>query len=156
VARFRITVREGGSRPATTEDLEADFCLDVGEWIEFLARSGRTAPTAVRVVARASLARILEIAEPVVVVHLLSDDLSTEEASDLIDDLRPLLESATLTSFNVRGTARLLASPSGAAFVAFLDQAVTRSGKDLHLTALSTLRQPIGDVTRGSGEPRAT
>ena len=151
MATFRITYREDGSGPAsTTEEIEADFCLDVGEWVEFLVRNGHTAPTVVRVVPRPALARILEIAEPVCVVHLLGTDLTTQEASDLMDDLRPLVDSEAVTSLNVRGTARMLASPTGAALVAFLDQALTRSGKHLHLTTLSTARQPIGSRPRGT------
>ena len=152
MATFRITYREDGPGPAsTTEEVEADFCLDVGEWVEFLARNGHTAPTVVRVVPRPALARILEITEPVAVRPPAGERPHREEASDLMDDLRPLVESEALTSLNVRGTARLLASPTGAALVAFLDQALTRSGKHLHLTTLSTPRQPIG--SRPGGTP---
>jgi hypothetical protein len=133
VSTFRVTYAPAVEPPA--EEIGAGFCLHVGDWIEFLERVPDEPTKVVRVVRRSDVVTIVEVAEPTVVVHLMRDDLTTDQVDDLQRQIASLVDCPTVDGFMVRGDPDALSSPNGAGFVAFLDQAAERSGKTLYVTA---------------------
>lgn len=131
---FRITYVRS-AEPSRTEEIQAGFCLFVGDWIEFLERLPNEATTVVRVVRRSDALTIVEVAEPSVVVHLLRDDITSEQVDELVRDVQTFVDRPTVDGFTVRGDPDALSSPGGSSFVAFLDRATERSGKTLYVTA---------------------
>jgi hypothetical protein len=144
VATFKLTYRVEPQWASRVEEIEADRCLDVGNWIEFLGRNGHPSPTVLRVIDRSTLSRVLELSESGAVLHQLQEEMTRAQASDLIEELQPLVDSPSITRLDVRATGRFLTSVRGADLVAHLDRALSRSGKALRTTAVTTRSGPVG------------
>jgi hypothetical protein len=145
VARFTIAYRRPPSAGSPEiEELDADDCRDVGDWIEFVRRDSGRFPTVLRVVHRSTVSSVLEVSEPTVVVHQLQDELTRAQAAVLVDELRTVAHGETIDVVDVRATGRFLSSVDGAALVARLDEELGGSGTSVRITALTTRREGVG------------
>jgi hypothetical protein len=96
------------------------------------------------VIDRTSLSRVLERSESAAVLHQLQEEITRTQASALIEELQPLVDSPSITRLDIRATGRFLSSVRGAALVARLDHALNGPGKSLHTTAVTVRSGPVG------------
>jgi hypothetical protein len=148
MATFRIWFDPGAKGRPPTEEVEADLCLHVGDWIELLERSAVRPTTVVRIVHRADVIRIVEVAKPTVVVHLLRG-VTAEQADEIVGEVGALLDSPAITGLSVRGDGIVLSSPVGADLVARLDQSAGRRGAALEVVTTrdahrASTSRPVG------------
>jgi hypothetical protein len=132
MATFRLRFDPGTQARPATEEVEADLCLYVGDWIELLERTPGRPTTVVRIVHRVDVLRIVEVAKPTVVVHLLRA-VTADQVDELVEEVRTLLDSPAITGLSVRGDGIVLSSPAGADLIARLDEAVERTDAALEV-----------------------